>query len=258
MAVGYAKLSNDFWRDDDMQDRLDEDPRALCMFFNALSYSSDNLTDGWLSHRALRRLGIDGSIAGTLERWGLFERVDGHDDGWQIAAYTAEQTPAERVREQARLHAERQKRYRERKARYPSRDDCVTDNVTSPNQNQNQNQNQINSSDEELIIPPKPSLAFDQFWSVYPNHDYPDAAQRVFNAIMHRTSERPQLAALIAGAQALAANVEPRFWPSASKWLRDGGWKNSARPHAARTSKAQSNAEFNARFIAEMAKEDEC
>lgn len=81
MAVGYAKLSNDFWRDDDMQDRLDEDPRALCMFFNALSYCSDNLTDGWLSHRALRRLGIDGSIAGTLERWGLFERVDGHDDG---------------------------------------------------------------------------------------------------------------------------------------------------------------------------------
>ena len=254
MAVGYAKLSNDFWRDDDMQDRLDEDPRALCMFFNALSYASDNLTDGWLSHRALRRLGIDGSIAGTLERWGLFEHVDGHDDGWQIASYTAEQTPAERVREQARLHAERQKRYRERKARGASRDD----NVTRPNQNQNQNQNQINSSDEELIIPPKPSLAFDQFWSVYPNHDYPDDALRTFNAIMHRPSERPQLAALIGGAQSLAANVEPRFWPSASKWLRGGGWKNPVRPHSARPSKAQSNAEYNARFIAEMAKEDEC
>ena len=258
MAVGYAKLSNDFWRDDDMQDRLDEDPRALCMYFNALSYASDNLTDGWLSHRAIKRLGIDGSIAGTLERWGLFERVSGRDDGWQIVAYTSEQTPAERVREQARLHAERQKRYRERKARDASRDDCVTDNVTSPNQNQNQNQNQINSSDEELIIPPKPSLAFEQFWSVYPNHDYPDDALRAFNAIMHRTQERPQLAALIGGAQALAANVEPRFWPSASKWLRGGGWKNSARPHSARPSKAQSNAEFNARFIAEMAKEDEC
>ena len=75
---------------------------------------------------------------------------------------------------------------------------------------------------------------FRQFWSLYPNHDYPDAAVREFKRVLRRTgTERVSLPALLQGAQMLRDEQrDPRYIPAASKWLHDGGWKNKPKPRA--------------------------
>ena len=50
----------------------------------------------------------------------------------------------------------------------------------------------------------EPTKDFEQFWSLYPNHDYPDAAVREFKRVLRRTgTERVTLVALLQGAQML-------------------------------------------------------
>lgn len=80
----------------------------------------------------------------------------------------------------------------------------------------------------------EPTKDFKQFWSLYPNHDYPDAAVREFKRVLRRTgTERVTLVALLQGAQMLRdEHRDPRYIPSASKWLHDGGWKNKPKPRA--------------------------
>ncbi|OZG68225.1 hypothetical protein [Bifidobacterium eulemuris] len=75
------------------------------------------------------------------------------------------------------------------------------------------------------VIPRDPD--FEKFWAVYPNHDYEDAARREFHKVIHRTEDRPSIAALIAGAQLAAQLDNP---PQARWWLHDGGWKNKPKP----------------------------
>ena len=80
----------------------------------------------------------------------------------------------------------------------------------------------------------EPTKDFKQFWSLYPNHDYPDAAVREFKRVLRRTgTERVTLVALLQGAQMLRdEHRDPRYIPTASKWLHDGGWKNRPKPRA--------------------------
>ncbi|MCT6839132.1 MAG: hypothetical protein M3036_15930, partial [Bifidobacteriales bacterium] len=80
----------------------------------------------------------------------------------------------------------------------------------------------------------EPTRQFEQFWSLYPNHDYPDAAVREFKRVLRRTgTERVTLPALLQGAQMLRdEHRDPKYIPSASKWLHDGGWKNRPKPRA--------------------------
>ena len=95
---------------------------------------------------------------------------------------------------------------------------------------------------------------FKQFWEVYPNHDYEEAAIRVFRKVRHRRQDRPSLTALIAGAQMLAnSGTEPQFIPQAARWLRDGGWKNKPKPpRRAELPPVTSNAMYNAGFIHDL------
>lgn len=85
-------------------------------------------------------------------------------------------------------------------------------------------------SDEEQIREPssEPTVEFTQFWSLYPNHDYEDAAVREFRRVRR---QRVSLPALLQGAQMLRdEHRDPRYIPAASKWLHDGGWKNKPKP----------------------------
>ena len=103
---------------------------------------------------------------------------------------------------------------------------------------------------------------FRQFWSLYPNHDYPDAAVREFKRVLRRTgTERVNLVALLQGAQMLRDEQrDPRYIPTASKWLHDGGWKNKPKPKARQpdrqASRAQQNQDANAALIARYAQEE--
>ena len=108
----------------------------------------------------------------------------------------------------------------------------------------------------------EPTRQFDQFWSLYPNHDYPDAAVREFKRVLRRTgTERVTLVALLQGAQMLRdEHRDPRYIPAASKWLHDGGWKNKPKPRAQQrapaASRSQQNQDANAALIAKYAQEE--
>ena len=109
---------------------------------------------------------------------------------------------------------------------------------------------------------PEPTTQFEQFWSLYPNHDYPDAAVREFKRVLRRTgTERVTLVALLQGAQMLRdEHRDPKYIPSASKWLHDGGWKNRPKPRAQQrapaASRSQQNQDANAALIAKYALEE--
>ena len=108
----------------------------------------------------------------------------------------------------------------------------------------------------------EPTREFEQFWALYPNHDYPDAAVREFKRVLRRTgTERVTLVALLQGAQMLRdEHRDPRYIPTASKWLHDGGWKNKPRPRAQQrapaSSRSQQNQDANAALIAKYAQEE--
>lgn len=117
-------------------------------------------------------------------------------------------------------------------------------------------------SDEEQIREPssEPTVEFTQFWSLYPNHDYEDAAVREFRRVRRR---RVSLVALLQGAQMLRdEHRDPRYIPAASKWLHDGGWKNKPKHRAPASSsgpvpsRSQLNQDANAALIARYAQEE--
>ena len=117
-------------------------------------------------------------------------------------------------------------------------------------------------SDEEQIREPssEPTVEFTQFWSLYPNHDYEDAAVREFRRVRRR---RVSLVALLQGAQMLRdEHRDPRYIPAAAKWLHDGGWKNKPKPRAPASSsvpvpsRSQQNQDANAALIARYAQEE--
>ena len=117
-------------------------------------------------------------------------------------------------------------------------------------------------SDEEQIREPssEPTVEFAQFWSLYPNHDYEDAAVREFRRVRRR---RVSLVALLQGAQMLRdEHRDPRYIPAAAKWLHDGGWKNKPKPRAPASSsvpvpsRSQQNQDANAALIARYAQEE--
>lgn len=109
-------------------------------------------------------------------------------------------------------------------------------------------------SDERQIREPssEPTVEFTQFWSLYPNHDYEDAAVREFRRVRRR---RVSLVALLQGAQMLRdEHRDPRYIPAASKWLHDGGWKNKPRPRAPALSSGMSRAQQNEQAQMEQTK----
>ena len=80
--------------------------------------------------------------------------------------------------------------------------------------------------------------------------------------MLRRTgTERVTLVALLQGAQMLRdEHRDPRYIPTASKWLHDGGWKNRPKPRAQQRapahSRSQQNQDANAALIAKYAQEE--
>ena len=101
----------------------------------------------------------------------------------------------------------------------------------------------------------EPTRQFEQFWALYPNHDYPDAAVREFKRVLRRTgTEQVTLVALLQGAQMLRdEHRDPKYIPTASKWLHDGGWKNKpihrAQQRAPAASRSQQNLDHNRQVV---------
>ena len=138
--TGYAQLSNGLWLNDKANELLDADPRAFGMWVMSLSYASDNMTDGVLNARALRRLGCDDRTRESLIECGMWE--DAGDGCVRIHDYLEHNMSRENIESVRDKAAERKRRSRSRDVTHDgTRDGDVSSRVTF-NQNQNQKENQ--------------------------------------------------------------------------------------------------------------------
>ena len=142
--TGYAQLSNGLWLNDKANELLDADPRAFGMWVMSLSYASDNMTDGVLNARALRRLGCDDRTRDAIIECGMWE--DAGDGCVRIHDYLEHNMSRESIESVRDKAVERKRRSRSRDVTPDvtcgvTRDGDVSSRVTF-NQNQNQKENQ--------------------------------------------------------------------------------------------------------------------
>lgn len=152
---GYARLSNDLWRSPTAMKMLAVNPAALAYYIAAISYASDNLTDGRLDETVVRYvLRVPDDVIDYLVDEGKWEPDT--DGGWRIHNYAKWQNS------RADIEAARA-RDRERKTRRPATTPTKKVSTRNPDGirpeadvnptipfNQNQNQNQNTSSHEEV------------------------------------------------------------------------------------------------------------
>lgn len=243
---------------------------AVGLWVEAGAWASASQTEGRLPKRLLRVLHPDVSQkeADELVKVGLWED---RGDYWQIHDFLEYNPPKDQVdsikaqrsaagrtgglksgkvrrskteaKREAKVEAKREANAKQNRTPSPSPSHISTDVDISPKPPTGV------ESDERQIREPssEPTQGFVQFWSLYPNHDYPDAAVREFKRVLRRTgTERVTLVALLQGAQMLRdEHRDPRYIPAASKWLHDGGWKNKPKPRAPASSSGMSKSQQN-------------
>lgn len=272
-----------------VDDRLPLNPKmagvsiaAVGLWVEAGAWASASQTDGQVLKRLLRVLHPDASekLADELVAAGLWEDQGDH---WQIHDFLEYNPPREEVEaKKARRSragklggiksgkSRRSKREANAQAKAQANAEAKHEAKTNPvpvpyistNVDISPKPPTGVESDEEQIREPssEPTVEFTQFWSLYPNHDYEDAAVREFRRVRRR---RVSLVALLQGAQMLRDEQrDPRYIPAASKWLHDGGWKNKPKPRAPASSsgpvpsRSQQNQDANAALIARYAQEE--
>ena len=269
---GYAKLKNDFYLNGKVKELRVVCPSAVGAFVFAIAYCSDNLTDGRIPDRDLRYvLGVTDEEIDALCEVELLE-PDGNS-GYVIHDYTEHNSRRDQVEKSRERNAEN---YRKRRFNRDSteiqRDESELNRTKHKNTRTQEHLPKgkspkpptgVDTEDQPTREPTSEETGqFRQFWSLYPNHDYPDAAVREFKRVLRRTGpERVSLVALLQGAQMLRDEQrDPRYIPTASKWLHDGGWKNKPKPKARQpdrqASRAQQNQDANAALIARYAQEE--
>lgn len=224
---------------------------AVGLWVEAGAWASASQTEGRLPKRLLRVLHPDASQkeADELVKVGLWED---RGDYWQIHDFLEYNPPKDQVdsikaqrsaagrtgglksgkvrrskteaKREAKVEAKREANAKQNRTPSPSPSHISTYVDISPKPPTGV------ESDEEQIREPssEPTVEFTQFWSLYPNHDYEDAAVREFRRVRR---QRVSLPALLQGAQMLRdEHRDPRYIPAASKWLHDGGWKNKPKP----------------------------
>lgn len=237
---------------------------AVGLWVEAGAWASASQTEGRLPKRLLRVLHPDASQkeADELVKVGLWED---RGDYWQIHDFLKYNPPKDQVdsikaqrsaagrtgglksgkvrrskteaKREANAEAKREANAKQNRTPSPSHISTYVDISPKPPTGVESDEQQIREPSSE------PTVEFTQFWSLYPNHDYEDAAVREFRRVRRR---RISLVALLQGAQMLRdEHRDPRYIPAASKWLHDGGWKNKPKPRAPASSSGMSKSQQN-------------
>lgn len=256
---------------------------ALGLWTLAGSWSGKYLTEGMIPKRQIEKLGGSQELAKELVRAGLW--LDCNDyyqfyDWFGCNPHKEDVLAKRKQKEEAGrkggLASGRSRRSKSKQTRSEARSETEANAEAKSKQTRSENEPNTNtntntytpysppegggSDDEPECREPssEPTQGFVQFWSLYPNHDYPDAAVREFKRVLRRTgTERVTLVALLQGAQVLRdEHRDPRYIPAAAKWLHDGGWKNKPRPRAPASSsgmsKSQQNLDHNRQVVEEI------
>ncbi|PWG60481.1 hypothetical protein [Bifidobacterium catulorum] len=265
---GYARLSNGLWLNDKINDLIDANPHAFAMWTLAISYCSDELNDGVLSRRALRRIGADESDVADLVAFGLLDECDDGSGSYRIHDYLKHQNSRDDVERDKEAARERMRRRRSKRSGEPETNEEDTEAEPDENRSEdvrpnngrtnaersktvrkkclglNQNQNQESSNEDSLPqTPSRPrdesgpdrpgggnayTAEFEQFWTAYPRHE---GKRRAFDAWRHarRKTGHEHLLAM-ADRYAKDPNREPRYTLTPANWLDGEHWLDDPQP----------------------------
>lgn len=211
---------------------------AMGLWVLAGSWSSNQLTDGWVPDYIVARLDPDyREHAATLVRAGLWveDEHDG-DKGWRFHQWDEHQPSSESVLAKREAARERMRRIREQRSA-GSQD--VRANVrgniagTSPNPDPTRPDPTQLPTEVEPRAAAKPRSVRDDdpdfaaFWDAYPRKDDKGHARKAWTTALKRATAQQ----VITGAQRFAAtcdrtNTERRFIPLPTTWLNGERWSD--------------------------------
>lgn len=279
--AGYARLSNDFWQDEDVAMLRRQNAAAALLFVLAISWCSDHASDGRVSRKTLLYvLNASDEDVETLAESGLIV-ADEDGSAYTLRSYLKYQNSAEQieqVKEKEREKKRRQRGTKQDKSSVPDVSPNVTENVPDmslgdkssvPDVSFNQEpitNNQKNSSNEEFSLPQTPSqaegatesadedypLGFEQFWATYPRKTGKRKAYQAWRKARRKTNNT----FLISKAAQYAAdpNREPGYTLTPANWLDGEHWDDdplpakpepTARPSPSAKTRSQQNLEAN-------------
>lgn len=96
--TGYARLSNDFWRNTKIRKLAATDNmEAIGLYALMIAYSSDTLSDGYVNEDAMWfQLEANEDTIDTLCEAGLITKID---DGYQVCSYLKHQNSSEQIKQ---------------------------------------------------------------------------------------------------------------------------------------------------------------
>ena len=96
--TGYAKLSNEFWRNTKIRKLAATDNmEAIGLYVLMIAYSSDTLSDGYVNEDAMWfQLEANEDTIDTLCDAGLITKID---DGYQVCSYLKHQNSSEQIKQ---------------------------------------------------------------------------------------------------------------------------------------------------------------
>ena len=278
--AGYARLSNDFWQDEDVSMLRRQNPAAALLFVLAISWCSDHSSDGRISRKTLLYvLNASDEDVETLAESGLIV-ADEAGSVYTLRSYLKYQNSAEDIKAKAEANRERVRRWRE--ARKTEGNGVETDNQEPGNDNvmhyersgngvETDNQEPITTNQKNFIYNPQtPSggfedypIEFEQFWQTYPRK----TGKRKAYAAWRKAQRKTNNTFLIAKASRYAAdpNREPGYTLTPANWLDGEHWDDdplpakpepTARPSPSAWNRSQANQDANAALIAHYAAEE--
>ena len=278
--AGYARLSNDFWQDEDVSMLRRQNPAAALLFVLAISWCSDHSSDGRISRKTLLYvLNASDEDVETLAESGLIV-ADEAGSVYTLRSYLKYQNSAEDIKAKAEANRERVRRWRE--ARKTEGNGVETDNQEPGNDNvmhyersgngvETDNQEPITNNQKNFIYNPQtPSggfedypIEFEQFWQTYPRK----TGKRKAYAAWRKAQRKTNNTFLIAKASRYAAdpNREPGYTLTPANWLDGEHWDDdplpakpepTARPSPSAWNRSQANQDANAALIAHYAAEE--
>lgn len=220
--AGYARLSNDFWQDEDVSMLRRQNPAAALLFVLAISWCSDHSSDGRISRKTLLYvLNASDEDVETLAESGLIV-ADEAGSVYTLRSYLKYQNSAEDIKAKAETNRERVRRWRE--ARKTEGNGVETDNQEPRTNNQKNfiyNPQTPSGGFEDY---PQP---FEQFWAACAwQADKPEAY-----AAWKRAIRETNNATLIAAMSNYAADESNAgYWQKPARWLNNQGWLNKPKP----------------------------
>lgn len=220
--AGYARLSNDFWQDEDVSMLRRQNPAAALLFVLAISWCSDHSSDGRISRKTLLYvLNASDEDVETLAESGLIV-ADEDGSAYTLRSYLKYQNSAEDIKAKAEANRERVRRWRE--AHKTEGNGVETDNQEPRTNNQKNfiyNPQTPSGGFEDY---PQP---FEQFWAACAwQADKPEA----YAAWKRAIRETNNATLIVAMSNYAADESNAGYWQKPARWLNNQGWLNKPKP----------------------------